>query len=52
MTTTHARPYRSCQVFSDGLQVEHQVGICADELPDFIDKEYEAVLRLSSPGIP
>ena len=33
------------QFFRDGLQVEHQVGVVANELPDLIHQEYDAVLR-------
>ena len=33
------------QLLRDGLQVEHQVGVGADELADFIDQEHDPVLR-------
>ena len=31
------------EVLGDGLQVEHQVGVLADELPDLVDQEDDAV---------
>ena len=37
------------QVLRDGLQVEHQLAVLADELPDLVDQENQAVLR--APGI-
>ena len=41
------------ELLGDGLQVEHQMGIGADELADLIDQKDEAVLRpLASRDIP
>ena len=46
VTTTQARRRQIVPKFlGDRLQVEHQVGVGADELADFIDQEDEPVLR-------
>ena len=38
-------PTDSPQFFGNRLKVEHQVGIGANELPDFIHQENQAMLR-------
>ena len=53
VTTTQARPLADgAQLFGDRLQVEHQVGVGADELPDFIDQEDDDDPALASRGTP
>ena len=50
VTTTQARPMQEVPSSSgDGLQIEHQVGIGADELPDLVNEKDDAVGR--PPGI-
>ena len=36
-------PVADCaELLGDGLQIEHQVGVVADELADLVDQEHDA----------